>query len=88
MAMGLDAIALGNRREKSRPPLAKWCALRHRETGLWFHVRKVLYSAEYAVSPTTPTVRSKATIMLWMNQFDRPEDWEIVEFILTPTVAA
>ena len=68
---GYDTAALRN---KSNRNTERIYALRHKATGLYFRRYKQRTS-----TTAKPFAMSKAVMSYYFNEFERPEDWEIVK---------
>lgn len=75
-----DVVALANVKKGS--PERKVFALRHKPTGLFFHAavkRHWNRESDYYVAPYPMYRRSRSGFSYWLENFEKPEDWEIVE---------
>lgn len=70
----LDVQALCDVRNKN---IGDFYALRHKESGLFFHKKDGLSSPKAFVAKY-PMYKRKGVWTSWLKFFEKPEDWELV----------
>lgn len=81
MMVYLDTIALANRKTGNKAK--KVYALRHKESGVYFHKTvKNYYGAEsnYYTATWPMFRRSRGAFAYFLENFAAPEEWEVEEF--------